>query len=455
MSGRQPAKVGFVSLGCPKALVDTEAIVGELLHDGYQTVADYSDADVVIVNTCGFIDAAIDESMATIEQALDANGRVIVTGCLGVQKERLNERFPELLHVSGPQAIAEVANAVREWQPLDPEMATQDGAYTQLHGERALLTPPHYAYLKISEGCNHKCSFCIIPGMRGKLKSRGIADNLREAERLANNGVKELLVISQDTSAYGSDIKYRSERWGGALLTSDLQQLCIELGEMFEWVRLHYVYPYPNVDQLIELMADGKLLPYLDVPLQHGDPAILRAMKRPAAAEKTLERITRWRAQVPQLRLRSTFIVGFPGESDAQFEVLLQFLREAQLDRVGAFAYSDVAGATAQQLPGHVPEALKAERLERFMAVQAEISQSRLRGWVGQDTRVLIDDVAVRDGNPVAVGRTYADAPDIDGQVHIQEAQDLQAGEFAWVRIDASDEHDLFGTAIGTPLDLR
>jgi len=447
-SAPESGKIGFVSLGCPKALVDTEAIVGELLHDGYSTVGDYADADVVIVNTCGFIDDAVAESISTIEQALDQNGRVIVTGCLGAQKEMLNERFPELLHVSGPQAIAEVADAVRSWQPLNDSAETSNPTHLhgslhgQLYGERALLTPKHYAYLKISEGCNHKCSFCIIPSMRGKLVSRGIKDNLAEAERLARAGVKELLVISQDTSAYGVDIGYRQEQVAGQLLDSDLRTLSSELGQMFDWVRLHYVYPYPNVDRLIELMSDGKLVPYLDVPLQHGDPTILKAMRRPAAAEKTLERIRRWRSECPELKLRSTFIVGFPGETDAQFETLLEFLREARLDRVGAFTYSDVDGAAAQNLANHVPEAMKEERLERFMALQAQISEDKLKGWVGQDTRVLVDEVHSTGEGPVALARTYADAPEIDGVVHVADAAGLQAGEFAWVRIENSDARE-------------
>jgi len=444
--------VGFVSLGCPKALVDTEAIVGELLHDGYGTVGNYADADVVIVNTCGFIDDAVAESLETIEQALEQNGRVIVTGCLGAQKTMLNERFPELLHVSGPQAIAEVADAVRSWEPLTAGAAS--GSRDVLHGERALLTPKHYAYLKISEGCNHKCSFCIIPSMRGKLVSRGIKDNLAEAQRLSQAGVKELLVISQDTSAYGVDIRYRSEQVGDRMLNSDLYTLSQELAEMFDWVRLHYVYPYPNVDRLIELMSDDKLLPYLDVPLQHGDPTILKAMRRPAAAEKTLERIARWRAQCPKLRLRSTFIVGFPGETETQFETLLEFLREAQLDRVGAFTYSDVDGAGAQRLPNHVPRQVKEERLERFMALQSQISEQKLRQWVGQDTRVLVDTVHSTDQGTQAIGRTYADAPEIDGVVHIADAAGLRAGDFAWVRVDSSDAHDLHATALGDALRL-
>ena len=451
---RGAGKVGFVSLGCPKALVDTEAIVGELLHEGYQTVGDYAEADVVIVNTCGFIDAAVTESIETIEQALEENGRVIVTGCLGANKGMLTERFPELLHVSGPQAVAEVASAVRDWHPLETGSSSQFVDRDRLYGERALLTPEHYAYLKISEGCNHKCSFCIIPSMRGKLASRGIADNLAEAARLADAGVKELLVISQDTSAYGVDIGYRDEQVNGRLLRSDLKTLANELGDMFDWVRLHYVYPYPNVDQLIELMNQQKLVPYLDVPLQHGDPNILKAMRRPAAAEKTLERIQSWRNECPELKLRSTFIVGFPGETEVQFDNLLDFLREAQLDRVGAFTYSDVDGARAQALPNQVPEQVKEERLQRFMALQAEISEQKLSTWVGKDTRVLVDTLSQTEDGPVGIARTYADAPEIDGVVHIRDATGLRPGEFAWVRVEASDAHDLYAKALGEGLRL-
>ena len=447
----RPARVGFVSLGCPKALVDTEAIVGELVTEGYETTSSFADADVVVVNTCGFIEAAIDESLDSIQQALDENGRVIVTGCLGAQKTMLTERFPDLLHVSGPQAIAEVTGAVRNWEPLAND---HDQAHQTLLGERALLTPRHYAYLKISEGCNHKCSFCIIPTMRGRLRSRGIAENLREAEQLAAKGVRELLVISQDTSAYGVDLRYRTESVKGRSLASDLPVLAEELGDMFEWVRLHYVYPYPNVDQLIELMADGRLLPYLDVPLQHGHPDILRAMRRPAAADKTLSRIQDWRRLCPEIALRSTFIVGFPGETEAHFATLLEFIREAQLDRVGAFAYSDVAGAAAQQLPGHVDEGLKRERLAEFMAVQRDISRARLQTRVGEELKVLVDAVQQDGGTVSATARSYADAPEIDGVVHVADAAGLAAGEFAWVRIDAADDHDLFATALGQPLHL-
>lgn len=451
-------KVGFVSLGCPKALVDSERILGELGEDGYETVADYASADLVVVNTCGFIDAAIDESLQTIEQALTDNGRVIVTGCLGARKALIEERFPEVLHVSGPQAVAEVTAAVRQFEPVGLEDQSVSAnlaeplmsAAHELTGARTLLTPNHFAYLKISEGCNHKCSFCIIPSMRGKLASRGIADNLAEAEQLAASGVKELLVISQDTSAYGLDLRYADNAWQGRALASDLPSLCRELGELFEWVRLHYVYPYPHVDGLIDLMNDGLILPYLDVPLQHAAPRVLKAMRRPAAAERTLERVLGWREKCPELKLRSTFIVGFPGETEEEFETLLEFLRQAQLDRVGAFTYSNVDGAAAAALDAHVPEAVKEERLARFMAVQAQISAARLRDWVGLETRVLIDTVTPEG----ALGRTYGDAPEIDGVVHIRDGAGLRPGDFAWVEIKDSDQHDLHGSFLGDAVNL-
>jgi len=459
----KPKKVGFVSLGCPKALVDSERILGELTEDGYETVPDFESADLVVVNTCGFIDAAIEESLDTIEQALSDNGRVIVTGCLGARKSLIEERFPDVLHVSGPQAVAEVTAAVRQFEPArsgpltnhtEPLMdAVGMDAAGELTGARTLLTPKHFAYLKISEGCNHKCSFCIIPSMRGKLVSRDIADNLAEAEQLAANGVKELLVISQDTSAYGLDLRYAENRWQGRTLASDLSTLCKELGQMFEWVRLHYVYPYPHVDGLIELMNDGLILPYLDVPLQHAAPGILKAMRRPAAAEKTLDRVLAWRRQCPELKLRSTFIVGFPGETEADFERLLEFLQIAQLDRVGAFTYSNVDGAAASTLSDHVPEGVKEERLARFMAVQADISAARLRDWVGLETRVMIDSVGPHGSN-LAVGRTYGDAPEIDGVVNISNGAGLVPGQFAWVHIEDSDQHDLRGSFLGDAVNL-
>ena len=451
-TARDVPRVGFVSLGCPKALVDTENIVGELLARGYQSAPDYTDADIVVVNTCGFIESAVEESLAAIEQAMAENGRVVVTGCLGARPERITERFPDVLHVSGPQATAEVAAAVSTWQPLDG-VSTQ-ASTEPLMQERALLTPPHYAYLKISEGCNHRCSFCIIPSMRGRLRSRTIDDVLTEADQLAGAGVRELLVISQDTSAYGVDRRYQECSVDGRRLRTDLTTLGRELGERFEWVRLHYVYPYPHVDQLLPLMAEGYLLPYLDVPLQHADPAVLRAMRRPAAGEQALRRIENWRQQVPELKLRSTFIVGFPGETEAQFQALLDFLEAARLDRVGAFAYSNIEGAAAAALPDPVPEALKIERLERLMALQAGISAERLQEWVGLDTRVLVDQIVQGPDGLTAEGRTYGDAPDIDGRVIIHDAAGLAAGEFAWTHIEAAGEHDLTARALGESLNF-
>ena len=449
-------KVGFVSLGCPKALVDTEAIIGELHADGYRTVADYAEADVVVVNTCGFIDSAVEESLAAIEQALDENGRVIVTGCLGARSEALGSVREQLLHVSGPQAVAEVADAVRSWVPAVGGSAADLGyttLYGERHGERALLTPPHYAYLKISEGCNHRCSFCIIPSMRGKLRSRTVAENLQEAEQLARRGVRELLVVSQDTSAYGADIRYANAQHHGRSLRSDLPTLGRELGALFDWVRLHYVYPYPNVDALLPLMNEGALVPYLDVPLQHGHPDILKAMRRPAASERTLDRLTNWRVQVPELVLRSTFIVGFPGETEAHFRYLLEFLEAAQLDRVGAFTYSNVDGAAAQALAMQVSEEEKQERLARFMAVQQDISRKRLARHVGQRMRVLVDALVSEPAGTRAVARTSGDAPEIDGVVHVADARGLRAGEFAWVEIVSADDHDLHGESVGEALN--
>ena len=434
-SPTQPGKIGFVSLGCPKALTDTERIVTQLKTDGYETVASYEDADVVVVNTCGFIDSAIDESLDAIGEAMQANGRVIVTGCLGAKGDIVRRTHPDVLAVTGPHAYEEVVGAVHEVVPpprFDPYLSLVPD-----HGIK--LTPRHYAYLKIAEGCNHRCTFCIIPSLRGKLASRPIGSVLTEAESLAAAGVQELLVISQDTSAYGVDIKYRTDFWNGRPLRSNLLTLCERLGELVPWVRLHYVYPYPHVDDLIPLMAEGRLLPYLDVPLQHAAPGVLRAMRRPAAAERTLERIRRWREAVPELTLRSTFIVGFPGETEADFETLLAFLREARLERVGCFAYSNVDGAAANALPGHVPEDVKLERLDTLMTLQAEISLERQRGRIGETVEVLVDE-----GSPAGgVGRTAGDAPEVDGVVHIEGA--VEAGAWARVRVTDADTNDLFG----------
>ena len=427
-------KVGFVSLGCPKALVDSERILTQLRAEGYLISPSYRDADLVVVNTCGFIDAAVEESLDAIGEALRENGRVVVTGCLGAKGDAVKRAHPSVLAVTGPHATEEVMAAVHAHlpQPQDP--------FTSLIPPQGIkLTPRHYAYVKIAEGCNHRCTFCIIPSMRGDLVSRPVGEVMQEARNLVDAGVKELLIISQDTSAYGVDVKYRTGFWGGRPLRTRLTDLAQALGELGVWVRLHYVYPYPHVDELIPLMAQGKLLPYLDVPLQHASPRILKLMKRPADSENTLARIRRWREICPELTLRSTFIVGFPGETQAEFEALLEFLEQAQLDRVGCFAYSPVDGATANALPDPVPEALKEERRARFMQVQEAISERKLARRVGQTITVLVDEV---DENG-AVARSAADAPEIDGLVRIEDGQALKAGEFARVRITRATQHDL------------
>ena len=430
------AAVGFVSLGCPKALVDSERIITELKLRGYEIAPEYRDADIVVVNTCGFIDSAIDESLDAIGEALDQNGRVVVTGCLGVHPDRIRARHPKVLAITGPHATLEVLAAVNAHlpQPHDP--------YLDLLPPQGIrLTPRHYAYLKISEGCNNKCSFCIIPSLRGRLASRPVDEVLREAEMLVRSGVRELLVISQDTSAYGSDLRYRSAEWRGQPLATRFIDLTRALGEFGVWVRLHYVYPYPHVDEVIPLMAAGKVLPYLDIPFQHASPAVLRRMRRPAHAEDTLTRIQGWRRACPELTLRSTFIVGFPGESEDDFALLLDWLEEAQLDRVGCFKYSPVAGARANQLDGAVPEELKEERYARFMERAAVISKARLAQRVGQRLRVLVDRVA--DGT--AWARSAGDAPDIDGVVRIKASAATRPGEFIDVTIVAADSYDLEG----------
>jgi len=431
-------KVGFVSLGCPKALVDSERILTQLRTDGYQIAPSYDGADVVVVNTCGFIDSARAESLDAIGEALNANGRVIVTGCMGVDENEIRELHPAVLSVSGPQQYEQVVGAVHQYAPFEKD---HDPFIDLVPAQGIKLTPKHYAYLKISEGCNHKCTFCIIPSMRGKLDSRPVGQVLSEAESLVDSGVKELLVISQDTSAYGVDLKYRLDFWGGKPVRTRMTELCRELGSLGAWVRLHYVYPYPHVDELIPLMADGLILPYLDIPLQHGSPRILKMMKRPAAAENALVRIKKWREICPDITLRSTFIVGFPGETDDDFEQLLDFINEAQLDRVGCFQYSPVAGARANELPDHVPAQVMAEREQAFMQLQAEISRKRLQAKVGSVQQVLVDGV---DEN-VAIARSFADAPEIDGQVYIHDAQDLQSGDLVYVKITDADEYDLSG----------
>ncbi|HTO45963.1 MAG TPA: 30S ribosomal protein S12 methylthiotransferase RimO [Burkholderiales bacterium] len=432
-------KIGFVSLGCPKALVDSERILTQLRAEGYLVAPSYADADLVVVNTCGFIDAAIEESLDAIGEALAENGKVIVTGCLGAKGDIVKQTHPRVLAVTGPHAPEQVMAAVHAHlpKPHDP--------FVDLVPPQGIkLTPRHYAYIKIAEGCNHRCTFCIIPSMRGNLVSRPIGDVMQEAAALVKAGVNELLVISQDTSAYGVDIKYRTGFWGGRPLKTRMTDLARALAELGVWVRLHYVYPYPHVDEVVPLMAEGRLLPYLDVPFQHASARILKLMRRPADAEDNLARIRGWREICPELTIRSTFIAGFPGETDEEFEELLAFLREARLDRVGCFAYSPVEGAAANGLPNPVPDDVKEERRARFMAVQAEISAERLRAKVGRTMTVLLDSVG-KDG---AVARSAADAPEIDGLVYVENSERLTAGEFAQVRITRSDEHDLFAVAV-------
>ncbi|MCB1670578.1 MAG: 30S ribosomal protein S12 methylthiotransferase RimO [Gammaproteobacteria bacterium] len=440
-------RVGFVSLGCPKALVDSERILTQLRMEGYEIAPTYADAEVVVVNTCGFIDSAKQESLEAIGEALQENGRVIVTGCMGADAESITRIHPGVLNVSGPQAYEQVVSAVHE---VIPPPRDHDPFTDLVPPQGVKLTPRHYAYLKISEGCNHSCSFCIIPSMRGRLVSRPVEDVLEEARRLVDAGVKELLVISQDTSAYGVDRKYRTGFWQGRPVRADMQGLCEALAELGVWVRLHYVYPYPHVDRVIPLMAAGKLLPYLDIPFQHASPQILRAMKRPAAAEDNLARIEAWRKQCQELTLRSTFIVGFPGETENDFQILLDFLRQAELDRVGCFQYSPVAGARSNELEGQVADELKQERWERFMEVQQEVSSRRLQRKVGRTLEVLIDEVDRSDAGG-AVGRSSADAPDIDGLVYVNgndALHDLQPGDRIQVVITAADEYDLYGEPV-------
>jgi len=428
--------IGFISLGCPKALVDSEQILTRLRAEGYHISPNYKDSDLVIVNTCGFIDAAVEESLDSIGEALAENGKVIVTGCLGARQDEILARHPQVLKITGAHATDEVVLAVHDHLP-----PAHNPFADLLPPQGIKLTPRHYAYLKISEGCNHRCTFCIIPSMRGDLVSRPVDEVLGEAERLAEAGVKELLIVSQDTSAYGLDLQYRSRRWQGRELKTQFFDLAQALGDLGIWVRMHYVYPYPHVDAVVPLMADGKILPYLDIPFQHANSRILKLMKRPAAAENNLERIRAWRKICPDLTIRSTFIVGFPGETEQEFTELLQFLTDAQMDRVGCFAYSPVKGAVANELPDAVPEEIKQERLARFMEHQAAISAERLRHRVGSIETVLVDEV-VAEG---AVARSKSDAPEIDGQVFIDGATHLQVGDFVRVEIEEADEYDLWG----------
>ena len=431
-------KVGFVSLGCPKATVDAERILTQLRAEGYQISPSYQEAELVVVNTCGFIDAAVEESLETIGEALAENGRVIVTGCLGARDGIVQNAHPQVLAVTGPNSLEEVMAVVHQHLP------PQHDPWSDLVPPGGLkLTPRHYAYIKIAEGCNQQCSFCIIPSMRGRLVSRPIGEILEEAEKLVEDGVQELLVVAQDTAAYGVDQKYRTDFWQGRPLKTDIETLVKQLGSLGAWLRLHYVYPYPRVDRLVELMADGYALPYLDVPMQHASPTILKAMRRPADSENMLRRIENWRDTCEQLTLRSTFIVGFPGESEQDFEELLAFLQAARLDRAGAFAYSPVSGAAANELPGAIPEELKQERLERFMEVQAAISADKLQQRVGTSATILIDEV---DGDE-AIGRSAAEAPEIDGVVVLRGFEGLEPGDALDVVITAADEHDLYAVA--------
>jgi ribosomal protein S12 methylthiotransferase len=448
---QSPPKVGFVSLGCPKALVDSEQILTQLRAEGYETANSYNGADLVIVNTCGFIDAAVQESLDAIGEALHENGKVIVTGCLGAKKDAsgddiIHKVHPKVLAVTGPHALGEVMDAVHTHLPK-----LHEPFIDLLPPQGVKLTPKHYAYLKISEGCNHRCSFCIIPSMRGDLVSRPIADVMLEAENLFRAGVKELLVISQDTSAYGVDVKFRLGFWNGKPIKTHMTQLVTALGALAvqydAWVRLHYVYPYPHVDQIIPLMAEGRILPYLDVPLQHAHPDVLKRMKRPASGEKNLERIQAWRKMCPDITIRSTFITGFPGETEEEFEYLLDFIKETEIDRLGCFAYSPVEGATANDLPDPVPEAVREERRGRLMQLQEEISKRRLQAKVGKTIRVLIDEVNRNGG----VGRSIGDAPEVDGVVYVKAPYEphkkLTVGEFFDVTVTAADAHDLWAEA--------
>ncbi|HDX8364227.1 TPA: 30S ribosomal protein S12 methylthiotransferase RimO [Aeromonas veronii] len=437
---KQAPKVGFVSLGCPKNLVDSERILTQLRTEGYDVVPSYDDAELVVVNTCGFIDSAVQESLEAIGEALAENGKVIVTGCLGAKENQIREIHPKVLEITGPHAYEEVLGHVHKYVEKP-----QHNPFTSLvpaHGVK--LTPRHYAYLKISEGCNHRCTFCIIPSMRGDLVSRPIGDVLAEAKRLKEAGVKELLVISQDTSAYGVDVKHRTGFYDGMPVKTSMVALCEELAKLDIWVRLHYVYPYPHVDDVIPLMRDGKVLPYLDIPLQHASPRILKLMKRPGTVERTLERIQKWREICPQITLRSTFIVGFPGETEDDFQMLLDFIDKAELDRVGCFKYSPVEGALANELPDPVPEEIQEERFQRFMELQQQVSIRKLARKVGQEMTVIIDEVD-EEG---ATGRSFADAPEIDGLVYLNGETGLKPGDMVKVRIDESDEYDLWASLI-------
>lgn len=438
-------KVGFVSLGCPKALVDSERILTQLRTEGYEVAASFEGADLVVVNTCGFIESAVQESLDAIGEAINENGKVIVTGCLGKDEAKIRAMHPSVLKVTGAAAYQDVMNAVHEYVPPPPD----HNPYIDLVPPQGIrLTPKHYAYLKISEGCNHRCTFCIIPQMRGDLVSRPIGSVMDEAQALVNAGVKEILVISQDTSAYGVDTKYKLDFWNGQPLKTKFYDLCAALGQLGVWVRLHYVYPYPHVDGVLELMRDGKILPYLDIPFQHASPRILKLMKRPAHSENTLEKIKQWREVCPDLAIRSTFVVGFPGETEEDFQCLLDWLKEAKLDRVGCFTYSNIEGAPANDLPDPVPEEIKQERYERFMQVAQEISTQILKDKIGKRMTVLVDELDAE--YPVAIARSYADAPEIDGNVFVEDIDktQIQPGQLLYVEITDADEYDLFAKLI-------
>ncbi|MFT6758330.1 MAG: ribosomal protein S12 methylthiotransferase [Chitinophagales bacterium] len=445
----EPKKVGFVSLGCPKALVDSERILTQLQLDGYEISPNYNDAEVVIVNTCGFIDSAKQESLDAIGEAISENGRVIVTGCMGkgADAEAIQKAHPSVLSVSGPADYDNVLNAVHQFVP--PTAAEHNPLIDLVPPQGVKLTPKHYAYLKISEGCNHRCTFCIIPAMRGDLVSRPIKDVVVEAKALADAGVRELLVISQDTSAYGIDVKYKLDFIDGEAVETRMQDLAVALGELGVWVRLHYVYPYPHVDKVIPLMAEGKILPYLDIPFQHASPRILKLMKRPGNQEKTLERIKAWREICPDLVIRSTFVVGFPGETEEDFQILLDWLEQAQLDRVGCFKYSPVDGATANDLPDHVPEDIQQDRWERFMQTQQRISTAKLQARIGQIVPIIVDQVTDEE----VIARTYGDAPEIDGNIFLPPGYDLQPGDTLYAEVMSADEYDLYGEPVEVEFD--
>lgn len=445
-------KIGFVSLGCPKALVDSERIITELTRDGYQVASDYDGADLVVVNTCGFIESAVQESLDAIGEAISKNGKVIVTGCLGKDAEKIKTMHPAVLAVTGAHAYEEVVNAVSHHVPKPQQPKNYDPKIDLINDAGIKLTPKHYAYVKISEGCNHRCTFCIIPSLRGDLVSRPIDSIMTEAVALKNAGVKELLIISQDTSAYGVDLKYKTSFWNGMPIKSKFYDMCEALNRLGIWVRLHYIYPYPHVDDVVKLMSEDKLLPYLDIPFQHASPAVLKLMKRPAHSENVLERIKAWRAICPDIVIRSTFVVGFPGETEADFEYLLDWLKQARLDRVGAFTYSEIEGAVANDLPNPVPEAIKQQRYERLMALQQQISAEKLQERVGRTLKVLVDEIDTEEN--IAICRSYADAPEIDGHVYVDNIplngdDTVKVGEFLTVTIDEASDYDLFASYTG------